>query len=142
MAERMQDKLHATMPTSTDRRSDENDTPGDRIRRLREAKGWSQEQLARKIHCSVNTVSNIERNRIDHVRERTANGIASSLRVDAADLGLVVGRPRKADSNDVTDEQRAVIDRILALPADEMKVITAALARVEERLRRSEGRRK
>lgn len=57
---------------------------GDRIRQLREARGWTQEHLAEVAGLAVRTVQRIE---ADHAHSaETLLGLAAALDIDARDL--------------------------------------------------------
>ncbi len=57
-----------------------------RIRELREAKGWSQDELARRAHVRQATISNFERGKTRSVDLDVLDRIATALRVDPAFL--------------------------------------------------------
>jgi transcriptional regulator with XRE-family HTH domain len=58
---------------------------GDRIRALREGKGWFQEDLAKAARLTTRTIGRIERGEVD-VRLSTLHRIAKALGHDAKDL--------------------------------------------------------
>ncbi len=57
-----------------------------RIRELREAKGWSQDELAQRAHVRQATISNFERGKTRSVDLDVLDRIATALRVDPAFL--------------------------------------------------------
>ncbi len=57
-----------------------------RIRELRDAKGWSQEELARRAQVRQATISNFERGKTRSVDLDVLDRIATALRVDPAFL--------------------------------------------------------
>lgn len=75
---------------------------GQRLVQLRDAKGWSQEDLAREAEVSTKTVSRFENGRHDG-RRSTVRQIAAALGVDEADLigpppdPLGLGEPSQLD---------------------------------------------
>ena len=62
------------------------------IRRLREAKGWTQKELARKVHCSQQAISAIEQAGYTRHSLPLLRRIAAALDADV----LVALVPRKA----------------------------------------------
>ncbi len=58
---------------------------GENLRRLRELKGLSQEELYFKANLSKNQVGNIERGEVNTTIS-TANALAQALRVDLPEL--------------------------------------------------------
>jgi transcriptional regulator with XRE-family HTH domain len=57
-----------------------------RIRELRDAKGWSQDELARRAQVRQATISNFERGKTRSVDLDVLDRIATALRVDPAFL--------------------------------------------------------
>jgi transcriptional regulator with XRE-family HTH domain len=57
-----------------------------RIRELRDAKGWSQDELARRAQVRQATISNFERGKTRSVDLDVLDRIAAALRVDPAFL--------------------------------------------------------
>lgn len=62
-----------------------------RVRELREAKGWSQAELARRAGLRPATLSAIETNQTTGIDLATLDAIATALQVDAG--FLIVSRP-------------------------------------------------
>lgn len=58
---------------------------GDRIRSLREEKGWFQKDLAERAHLPIRTIGRIERGDVD-VRLSTLEKIAKALGKQTRDL--------------------------------------------------------
>lgn len=91
---------------------------GARVARLREAQGWSQEDLAQKAQLSTKTISRFENGKHEGRRD-TIKRIAAALKVTEIDiLGeppdvLGLDRPRVTSTEDL-DEFRADVDHINA----------------------------
>ena len=58
---------------------------GDKIRRLRDARALTQEELAKKVGITVAALSRIERNSAEP-RPKTRRKLAEALEVDPAEL--------------------------------------------------------
>jgi transcriptional regulator with XRE-family HTH domain len=59
---------------------------GKRIKKLREAKGWTQLELAIKAGLSPSNLAAVEQGQIADPRTSTTTAIASALGVDVAEL--------------------------------------------------------
>ena len=79
---------------------------GDNIRRLRKARGWSQEELGERADLSYKFVGEVERGAVNPSLESLA-GIANALNVEVSELLLREGLVILSDSN-VADAQSAL----------------------------------
>jgi transcriptional regulator with XRE-family HTH domain len=79
-----------------------------RIKRLREERGWKQEELAERAGLSVGTIQNVEAGRGVSVETRAR--IAKALGVDARDIGAKAPRPGPGLS---LDEARSEVLRFV-----------------------------
>lgn len=52
---------------------------GSYLRRLRQQRGWTQRQLARRSRCHFNTIANLEQGRTLQPKHLTAKRIAKAL---------------------------------------------------------------
>lgn len=90
---------------------------GQRLAQLRDAKGWSQEDLARKTTLSVKTISRFENGRHDGRRD-TVRRIVDALEIDEADLIGPPPDPLGLNQPTQLDRIEAKLDDLLArLPA-------------------------
>ena len=72
-------------------------TTGEVIRMLRELKGWTQEELARRSGLNAKNISLLENNRVDIGKRRTEHCVQSSRgRAVLGILGRVVMASRRA----------------------------------------------
>lgn len=107
-------------------------TPGQRVARERNRKGWTQEELAAAAGCTATTISNLER---DLRKGRaTVEAVAAALETTPEALGFRIRKPLRA--NQLNARQRELIDELLSLPEDEQTAVRKLLA--EMRATRSE----
>jgi transcriptional regulator with XRE-family HTH domain len=59
---------------------------GDRVRRLRFYRGWSQQELARRTGLSPGHISDIENGVRKNIQARTVKKLAKGLGADIAEL--------------------------------------------------------
>ena len=110
---------------------------GGLVRQLRDARGWTQEKLAREADITVTSVSNVERGATKPSAE-TVEKLAAAFGLDPSDLDprrlarLVAAMAR-------TLTQRKAIGRLLTLPDRE---IDAILAFIDERADEPEKKRR
>lgn len=106
----------------------------DRVRQLRERRGWTQAQLAHAAQLTRGTVSRVERG-AERPRGRTAEALAQALGVGAAELlGLTAGQGELFPS--VDSRRMAVLRRLLGLDDDAFERAEPHLARALERAER------
>lgn len=90
---------------------------GQRLAQLRDAKGWSQEDLARKTELSVKTISRFENGRHDGRRD-TVRRLVDALEIDEVDLIGPPPDPLGLNQPTQLDRIEAKLDELLArLPA-------------------------
>ncbi|MCD8525848.1 MAG: helix-turn-helix domain-containing protein [Alphaproteobacteria bacterium] len=106
--------------------SDFNYSLGQRLKKLRKAKGLSQELLAERIDKSVDTISNIERG-VFAPRLDTALEIANALEVELFELFQIREMPLK-------DKEKAkILDEIFDLLKDQSdEILQFTLAQTKE----------
>ena len=84
---------------------------GDRLRRLREARGWSQGELAHRAGTTQAQISRIETSLHTNAWAETLWGLADALGVS---MDYLVGRePRGADAADAADARLVEVARIV-----------------------------
>lgn len=118
---------------------------GDRIRRSREEKGWSQQQLADEISKLLNetvsptTISAIERGKTTQPKAATIDDIAAALDLNGEELKVLAGIRKPGAVAKSLDDKRALrlqqLTSILArLPeADQDAIYRMALTLLESR---------
>lgn len=122
---------------------------GDVIRKLREARGWTKGQLAKKAGLEPNTVGSVERYGDTVGREPgTLEGLLRALEIDAARLHALVPVARDSISHAViptTDDQEVaeLQKRLAALDPDQRKafllLVTGLSGEGHRNARRDEG---
>lgn len=130
--------------------SDYRRAQGRRVAELRDAKNWTQEDLARFADISVKTVSRVE-NGTNELRATTLREFAQALDVSEADLRipapapLGLGAPPEPDLESRLEAIEAKLDLVLALlgPADSatpsgLAEVAAALGAATDRARADE----
>lgn len=88
---------------------------GDRVRRYRKERGWTQAQLGRATGLSAKTISAIERGR-ERPLERSARALAEALGVELDRLLGLAGQPMLFP---LPDQRRMEIIRRVALLSDD-----------------------
>ena len=106
------------------------------VRQLRDARGWTQEKLAREADITVTSVSNVERGATKPNAE-TVEKIAAAFGLEPGDLD-----PRRLGDTVAasarTIAQRQAIRRLLALPDSDIEAIVQFL---DQRSAKRKGRR-
>lgn len=59
---------------------------GERLRRLRRARNWTQQQLAQEAGLNIATISRVEHGKAAHLYADTLGDLAMALQVSADDL--------------------------------------------------------
>lgn len=83
---------------------------GDRVRRLREARNWSQGELAERAGTTQAQVSRIEGGQHTNARKDTLWGLADALGVS---LDYLLGREQRDAAAEEDDEEESRIARIV-----------------------------
>ena len=99
---------------------------GRRVRRYRDALGWTQSQLASRCGLAAATVSRVERG-LERPSARTAVALAEALGVEVARLLGLAGQPELFPQPD--SMRLALVRQIMELPDDRIEDAHAALAR-------------
>jgi transcriptional regulator with XRE-family HTH domain len=118
--------------------------PGDIVREMRLARGWTLESLAAKADVSLRSLSDLERNVTTRAYTDTLQKIASAFsvpvehldpaRIDLEKLAAKVTRKAKSTS------RREAVMILLELPESDMKSALAAIRRIAGRRRRETSR--
>jgi transcriptional regulator with XRE-family HTH domain len=66
---------------------------GKRIRQLREAREWSQEQLARRAGLGLMAINRIENGEVRQPKRTSIRGIAAALEIPVNDLEQLLTEP-------------------------------------------------
>lgn len=77
-----------------------------RLRELREAKGWTQRELARRAGIRAATVNSLERRAPHKVDLSVLDRLATALGVDAALLFVHARGPTDSDTNPGTNRRK------------------------------------
>ena len=85
---------------------------GQRIAALRDARGWSQEELAHRADVSVKTISRLENGR-NEGRGKNLRSIAEALEVPVLDLQGTQPDPFGLSDVSQLDRIEAKLDRLL-----------------------------
>ncbi len=88
-----------------------------RLREVREGKGLSQSELARRAHVSRATVSELEKGRRSHVRSRI--DLARALGVDPLELVFDTEQVRAAVEGNA-HQDRLLRERVVAMSKEEV----------------------
>ena len=95
------------------------------VRQLRDARGWTQEKLAREADITTTSVSNVERGATKPSAE-TVEKLAKAFGLDAGDLD-----PRRlaqlVEQTARTLKRRQVVRRVLVLPERDIEAVAAFL---------------
>lgn len=103
---------------------------GDRVRRYRRERGWTQGQLAQRASLTRGTVSAIERG-LERPLEKTSKALAEALGVSFERL---IGLEGQATLFPLPDERRmAMIRRLVELDDDALEEVWPALRRTLDR---------
>ena len=98
---------------------------GGLVRQLRDARGWTQEKLAREADITVTSVSNVERGATKPTAE-TVEKLAKAFGLDAGDLD-----PRRlaqlVKQTALTLRRRQIVRRVLTLPERDIEAVAAFL---------------
>lgn len=86
---------------------------GDRLRKIREASGKSQAQIARKANCSVNTIGNYENN----VSDPSFWALRAYHKLTGASYDYLLDGKIAPEHDDSADEKSFFI-RFCALPTE------------------------
>src|SRR5258708_28511737 len=99
---------------------------GGLIRRLRDERGWTQEQLAREAHITITCLSNLERGATKDPNNETIAGLAEAFGLETSELD-----PRRlaeaVAAHARTFAQRQAITRLLALPDRDVEAVLGFL---------------
>lgn len=101
-------------------------TLGATIRALREARGWSQGQLAVHSEVQQSHLSKIERDVHETINARVLGRIARALQVSSDYLMEEAGwLPKTANPGELNPGERRLLDAIRSIPTDhiQMKVV-------------------
>lgn len=81
-----------------------------------------------------NAISNLERGISKEVSSEHALAIAAALRVEPRDLGLAIraAPARSVRFRQLSPEQRQLVDEVMAVPAEHLDTIRAALEHVRQ----------
>ena len=115
-----------------------------RVRRYRDAKGWTQAQLATRCGLAPATISRVERG-LERPAGRTVAALAEALGVEASRLLGLEGQPELFPAPDSL--RLALVRRIMELPDERIEDAHAALGRAldaadERAMKRSSRRRR
>lgn len=83
------------------------DTPGERIRALRETKGWTQVQLAKRASVAQPSLSQIETGDTRSLRGQTLMGLAKALEVNPH--WILTGRDTPVEPQPLTVEESELV---------------------------------
>ena len=99
--------------------------------------GLSQRDVAERSGLHRNSIRKIESGITREIAEENANALAAVLGVSVEDLGLPIRRSAtEAPSirlRQLSAEQRGLLDELLSLPAEDFKLIKAAIAELRKR---------
>lgn len=93
-------------------------TVGQLVQAAREARGWSQTELAAKIGRSRGYVGQLESDRINLPRPELVDVLVRVLGLDREEVLRAAGRLQPADDRDILAEMR----KISALPSHEARI--------------------
>ncbi|SRR6266498_1026041 len=108
---------------------------GELIRQLRDAHGWTQEQLARQAGITITCLSNLERGATADPNIETVAGLAAAFGLQPSELDprrlaeIVAERARSF-------AKRQAIMRLLSLPDRDIEAILAFMDEQSKRRRR------
>lgn len=115
---------------------------GDKIRAMREANGWTQEQLAERMgYSSKSTINKIEKN-INDVNQKTMAKFADVFNCDVTEFIVksnAVTEPSTAylpnlPGMELSDEDRELLDRYHNASPEDRAIVDLALKRNQQKL--------
>jgi len=112
-----------------------NETLGERIVRLRKARGWSARELGRRAGMGDAAISRIETGKVSEPRLATMTRLADALGVSVGELRGAESERRQA----VLQPLRAAVTRVQVLgdqaTIDFIRAVVAQVKRIEQRHR-------
>lgn len=110
---------------------------GDVVRRLREQRGWTQKELAKRMgNVEQNTISAIELGRTGIPGPATLHALADTLGISELDLLRLTGHIRTPpDPNEIAPELQSINSDIRRLPPSMRQPRLEALVQMNRLLR-------
>ena len=142
IASRMRD---ISRSRASQKRSNTVTTGGSQLRKLREERELSQEQLAELAGMHRNSIIKLEKGVSREMSSEHATALAAALRVRPADLGITIRSgiaPRSVRFRQLTLEQRQLVDELLSLPPEHYTKIRAAMEHLRQANARKRRRRR
>ena len=112
---------------------------GERVRRLREQRGWTQKQLADRLDVSVSYISKVERERLhfgDYPSAKFIHKLAEELDGDEDELLLLADKVPDALRQRIR-ERPEVFNAVADLDNKSMDQLMQQIARKRKRVRAS-----
>ena len=113
--------------------AEKRELPPSRLREHRIRRGLTQAALADLAGLHANSVKNLENGITREISPDNAKALAKALELPVEELGLRVrraGPPPSVRMRQLTPEQRAVVEELLALPPEAFEIMREAIRKV------------
>ena len=100
---------------------------GNNIKAARKAKGLTQKELAKLLHCSHTTVSKYEQGEIENMPRPRMNLLADILDISPLVLFDIEDKTKQPVANELSEVKQALINLIEGLSEGEAAVLLASL---------------